>query len=69
MIEAQERLKTVEESIQAVEDSVPDSYEEFSHLSKVVKDGIYKNIEIISEMFADLCYFTCEASQAHNSSR
>lgn len=56
MIEVQERLKTIEESIQAVEDSMPDSYEEFTHFSKVVKDGIYKNVEIISEMFADLCY-------------
>ncbi len=56
MIEAQERIKSVEDSIQAVEDSMPDSYEEFSHLPKVVKDGIYKNIEVISEMFVDLCY-------------
>lgn len=56
MIEVQERLRTIEESIQAVEDSMPDSYEEFTRLSKVVKDGVYKNIEIISEMFVDLCY-------------
>jgi uncharacterized protein YutE (UPF0331/DUF86 family) len=56
MIEALERIRMIEESIQAIEDNLPETYEEFSELPKVVKDGIYKNVEVISEMLIDLCY-------------
>jgi len=56
MFEALERLRMIEDSIQAIEENLPETYEEFSEMSKIVKDGIYKNLEVISEMFIDLCY-------------
>jgi len=42
MFEALERLRVIEESIQAIEENLPETYEEFSEMSKIVKDGIYK---------------------------
>ena len=48
------KLAEIEESIDLVEENLPQSFEEFSKLG-LVKDGVYKRMEFAIENIIDIC--------------
>lgn len=48
------KTKEIRESLRLVEESLPDTFEEFSRLG-LVKDGIYKRLEFCIENIFDIC--------------
>jgi len=48
------KLADIECSVSLVEENLPTSFEEFSHLG-LVKDGIYKRMEFAIENIIDIC--------------
>ena len=48
------KIKEIEESLQLVEDNLPESYAEFSKLC-LVKDGIFKRLEFCIENIFSIC--------------
>ena len=50
----EDKIKDIIESINLVEDSLPDNFEDFLS-SRIIRDGIYKNIEFSIESVIDIC--------------
>ena len=48
------KLADIEDSISLVEENLPSSFKEFSHLG-LLKDGIYKRMEYAIENIIDIC--------------
>lgn len=50
-----DKLDQSEDSIKIVRENLPPNFDEFKSLSKLEKDGIYKNIESAIQNILDIC--------------
>lgn len=49
------KINDAKDSIELVADNLPKNYQEFSSLTKLERDGIYKNIEFAIQNILDIC--------------
>jgi len=49
------KLSEAKESVKVVEENFPETYEQFTEMSRLERDGIYKNIEFLIQNILDIC--------------
>ena len=49
------KLSEAEDSVALVKENLPESYENFLSMSRLERDGIYKNIEFAIQNILDIC--------------
>ncbi|MFP4001180.1 MAG: type VII toxin-antitoxin system HepT family RNase toxin [Candidatus Natronoplasma sp.] len=49
------KLSEAKDSVKLVEKNFPETYEEFTDMSRLERDGIYKNIEFSIQNILDIC--------------
>lgn len=49
------KLSEAKDSVKLVEENFPETYEEFTDMSRLERDGIYKNIEFSIQNILDIC--------------
>ncbi len=49
------KLSEAKDSVKVIDDNLPDTYEKFLEMSRLEKDGIYKNIEFAIQNILDIC--------------
>ncbi len=49
------KLSEAKDSVKIVKENLPDSYEEFTEMSRLERDGIYKNVEFAIQNVLDIC--------------
>ena len=50
------KLATAKDSVTLIEEKLPETYEGFQNMSRLERDGIYKNIEFAIQSILDMCY-------------
>ena len=48
------KIKEIEDSLNLIDENLPESFEKFSNLG-LIKDGIYKKLEFCIESVFDIC--------------